>query len=161
MKKHLSFVTYISLSAFLLVGCATPQQRAAARDKENRMYAAINKSKAVSCENKSQCDRIYRIASDMVVGYADMKVQTQGENNIATFGPISYGDIGMSAQRTLKSGASETVKLSIYCRGVDTVNYWETCADKTTALYETYQARVDSVLNEAKPPQPNKRKKAN
>lgn len=118
--------------------------------KQDEMNAAIKQNSTISCNSKSRCDKIYRIASDIVVEYSDMKVQLQGENFISTYNPIDLGKIGIGARRTMSSGSGETVTLSVYCKGMVGSVIWEPCYDRVTNIYNHYKVRIKGLDNGAK-----------
>lgn len=139
------------LLMFILVntGCAGVSQRIEAqksieRAAEFEMLDARQKAEMITCSGKEQCDRYFRVASDFVMEHATMKIQTASENYVATFNPISDGQIGMTARRSLGSGGSETIKLDINCYpgryGIMALS----CYRRTATMYSLYKIQIES-----------------
>lgn len=146
--------------ALLITACVSPEQVAAKKARQQAMMNAINQNSVVVCDNKKKCDAIYRVAVDMVTSYADMKIQTQGENNISTYNPIDWGRIGMGARRTLNTDNTENITLNVYCKGMLGDYPWEACFDQVTFIYNTYKTKVASI-NDDKKDNLQKRNKSN
>ena len=137
------------MTVLILAACASPEQviarKAAFAAKQNAMFDAQRQAAELTCKDKDQCDRMFRVASDVVMEMADMKVQTATQNYVATYNPLDYGRIGMTARRTLSSGTEEVIKLDVNCRGIGGVMPWEDCFDRVAFIYRTYKARVDRL----------------
>lgn len=134
--------------SIMLVGCASPQ---VVQAKKNAMTRAIAENSTVSCDSKEMCDKLFRVATDVAVQYSDMKIQSQGANNLSTYNPYYHGDIGASVQRVMVDGSSEKINLYVVCKGMYDNIIGNDCYDKVTSIYDVYKARVSAVNVETKP----------
>jgi hypothetical protein len=146
MKNFVYLVLLIGL-----VACATPQQLEAQASQRSAMMAAISQNSTLKCGSKDSCDKIFRVASDVVVQYSDMKIQTQGVNNISSYNPIKYGYVGMSAQRVMTGNNAENITLNVNCKGMFDDTMGKYCYERVTSIYQAYKARVDAISADDKP----------
>ena len=132
---------------FFLTACVSPEQREwrseLIKSAWNDVYLATSNAQELNCKTKEKCDKLFRIASDVVTDMSSMKVQSSTSNYISTFNPINVGHIGMTARRTLITGSEERVTLIINCRGMNKdTNYME-CLDRVATIYNVYKKKVD------------------
>lgn len=136
----------LALTVTSLFGCAIqPPSRATAMSK------AIAENSVITCDSKDMCDKIFRIASDITVEYSDMRIQSQGVNNVSTYNPVDHGDVGMLVQRVMVDSNSEKIKFIVVCDGM--YNYriiGNSCYEKVTSIYNIYKQRVANVSAEVK-----------
>jgi hypothetical protein len=145
--KDLKMQKIFTIAAVLLVSaCASPEQIAASQAKVVAKHNAIAEiretSGVVKCADKEQCDKFFRIASDVIIELSDMKIQSSTPNYISTYNPIKYGFIGMTARRTLGAGAGEIVRLDVNCRGMEGSWPLEGCFDRVAYVYKVFNRRT-------------------
>lgn len=148
--KHIALV----FGSIMLISCATPQ---AVQAKKNAMARAIADNSTVLCDSKEKCDKIFRVATDVAVQYSDMKIQSQGANNLSTYNPYYHGDIGASVQRVMVDSNSEKINFYVVCKGMYDNIIGNDCYDKVTGIYDVYKARVAEINAESKQGKKSKR----
>lgn len=143
MIRKLLLLTLVMINA----GCAGVSQGIEAHKSKERaamseMLEARQNTEVISCNGKEQCDRYFRVASDFAMEHATMKIQTATENYVATFNPISDGQVGITARRMLGTAGSETIKLDINCNpgryGLLTIS----CYSQTATMYKLYGIQI-------------------
>ena len=143
----MKFLSVAFVFLFILSGCGSmknqlEQERRDAENAEARFNLSRVDAEVVRCKSKEECNKMFRIASDVVTEFSDMKIQTATENYIATFNPTRLGMIGMTARRTLALSEGEEIKLSISCNR----QYYASiayCFNKSADIYDIYKKRLE------------------
>ena len=139
-------IAAITAVAVILGGCATPEQRAKEeadfREIQAQYEAARDRAALVLCESKEQCDKVFRVATEEIRLFSSMKIQTATDTYVATYSPISIGDIGMTAERRLGQGDEEWIAMSILC---DWRLVADSCMKKSTLIYKHYALKLQRL----------------
>ena len=148
----INFKNSTLVSLILLLGCAAPPSKELIAETKNQKkiwFDSSYKWGQQSCENKASCDRMFRIAEDMINSYSDMKIQVATTTTIQTYTTNKLGYVSMSAKRTLKSGDSETISFNAICTGMFMEDYGNSflrdsidCYKRLTKIYEEYGSRI-------------------
>ena len=132
----------------LLFGCASPEtsKQRQAEDDQARNYLADSKANTVvSCRNRQLCDKAFMLTKVYVQEKSDMKIQHSDETMIATFNPISYKSVGISALKIPGSGESATIELKVFCKVMESSEFWD-CAYKVGRINFDFKPYVESKL---------------
>lgn len=150
MSVHKRMLVLVVLT-FILAGCATQQQIQAWQSQKYEMNSAIAESSSITCDSKEKCDKIFRVATDIASQYSDMKIQTQGVNNLSTYNPNEYGRVGISVQRIMLAGNAEKINFNVVCKGMYDDLMGKYCYERVASTYKLYKQRVASINAEATP----------
>lgn len=145
MDKFFLIVLILTLTA-----CVSPEKIAAYKaieESENEILITARRDvEEIRCSSKAQCDKIFRIASDVVSTMSDMKLQISSENIVSTYNPISIGYVGMSATRSLGMNEAEIIKLNVNCKGMNDGISRRHCMSKVLNIYRDYKSKIHAIV---------------
>ncbi|WP_374439776.1 hypothetical protein [Pseudomonas panipatensis] len=140
-----------------LAGCVSQEEMArqeAVAMKTRDDYFASTKNTTVSCQSKELCEKAFTLTKVYVSQSSDMKVQSSDDTMIATYNPIDFGYVAVSATKVPDVGQTSKITLTAYCKGLKNLSdtdafgdyFGNMCAKKMTQINNGFKGFVESKL---------------